>query len=347
MTPGAHEQKASPEFMVATRRTRIRSLPMLWRVALTGALVLSMAPPVWAASCCGGGSATSLILPKFSKAMVDVSVDFEHYDGFWNEQGDHVPDPPGSDLKQYRLNLGYAHRLASRWQTSVSVPYVWNENQYAGLESSTNGLGDTTVNLWYEAFDGIQCVWKVRSAKDLRPAAYFGASLIIPTGVSPYDDVKSSFDITGRGLYRLDGNMLLEKTIYPWNAALQLGYGRYLERSVNREYGNYVEPYDKTLGDRRQGTISGGYTHFLDSMDSLTFTAAYSDLSEADGEINGRTDPTTGFRKRSVAGILAFATMDRNWVYKLVWSHALQGDDWGRNFPTTDIMTMGMSYVFR
>jgi hypothetical protein len=325
----------------------MKSISNRWRAVLAAAFVLSTAPPVWAASCCGGGSATSLILPKFSKSMVDVSFDFERYDGFWNNDGDHVPDPPGSDLKQYRLNLGYAHRLASRWQASLSLPYVWNVNHYSGLDSNTSGVGDMTVNLWYEAFDGIQCVWKVKSLKDLRPAAYFGASLLIPTGISPYDDVQNSFDITGRGFYRLDGTMLLEKTIYPWNTSLQLSYGRYLERSVNREYGNYVEPYDKQLGDRAAGTFSGGYTYFLESMASLTFTAAYSDLWEGDGTINGQTDPTSGFRKRSVAGILAYATMDRDWVYKLSLSHAIQEDGWGKNFPTTDILTLGVSHVFR
>jgi hypothetical protein len=326
---------------------RIHLPPVLWTPVLTVALIGYLAPPAGSASCCGGGSATSLVLPKFSKAMIDLSADFEQYDGFWNEQGDHLPDPPGSDLQQYRLNAGYAHRLASRWQASLTVPYVWNENRYAALKSSTDGLGDAAVSLWYEAFDGIQCVWKVKTPRDLMPAAYFGGTLTIPTGISPYDDVENSFDITGRGFYRLDGNVLLEKTIYPWNAALQFSYGTHLERSVNREYGKYVEPYDKKLGERAQGTVSFGYTHFLESMNSLTLTAAYSDLWEGEGEINGNNDPTTGFRKRSVAGILAFATMDRDWVVKLVWSHALRQDGWGENFPTTDIVTVGFSHVFR
>lgn len=311
------------------------------------ALAWALAQPAGAASCCGGGSASSLVLPKFSQAMMDVALDVERYDGFWNDEGEHVPDPPGSDLNQYRLNLGYAFRLAPRWQASLSLPYVWNENRYAALDSSTDGLGDMTVSLWYEHFDAIQCVWKVNSLKDLAPAAYFGATLTVPTGVSPYDDVSNSFDITGRGFYRLDGTVLLEKTVYPWSVGLQLSYGRHFERSVNREYGNYVEPYDRKLGDRAQGTISGGYTHFLESMSSLTYTVAYADLWEDEGEIDGRTDPTTGLRKRSLAGTVAFATMDRDWVVKLSWSHAIRQDDWGKNFPTTDILTLGFSHVFR
>ncbi len=316
-----------------------------------GAIVVAscclLSQAVHAASCCGGGSASSLVLPKFSRAMIDVSVDFEQYDGFWNQDGKHVPDPPGSDLNQYRLNLSYAHRFASRWQGSASLPYVWNSNIYAGIESNTRGVGDASLSLWYEAFDAIKCVWKVRKPADLMPAAYFGATLTLPTGISPYNDVENSFDITGRGFYRLDANMLLDKTIYPWNATLFLSYGTYLERPVNREYGSYVEPYHKKLGDRKLATVSVGYTHFLESMDSVTLTFAFSHLREESGTIDGRTDTTTGLMKESVTTTLAYSTLDNDWIFKLSWNHTNKSDGWGANFPATDILTLGVSHVLR
>jgi len=313
---------------------------------LMGAAVL-FSPITHAASCCGGGSASTLVLPKFSSAMVDVSFDIEQYDGFWNNSGHHNSDPPGSDLSQYRLNVGYAHRLASRWQASVIMPYVWNDNQYSGLSTSSDGLGDTKLNLWYEAFDGVTCVWKVRKPADLKPAAYFGTTLTVPTGVSPYDEVDNNFDITGLGFYRLDGTMFLEKTIYPWNASLLLSYGKYLERAVNREFGKYVVPYDKNLGDRRLMTVSAGYTVFLDSMNTVTYTLALSDLNEDEATINGRIDETSGLKKRSAALTAAYSTMDRDWAFKATWSHALDRDGWGENFPTTDVLTLGVSHVLR
>lgn len=312
-----------------------------------GIAILPLSTTVWAASCCGGGSASSLLLPKFSRAISDASLDFEQYNGFWNREGEYTPNPPGSDLNQYRLNLGYAYRFAPRWQGSITVPYVWNQNHYAGLKSSTSGVGDATLSLWYENFDGIRCVWKVRSIEDLKPATYFGATLTIPTGISPYDDVSNSFGITGRGFYRLDGNILLDKTIYPWNASLTMSYGTYFQRPVNREYGNYIEPYRKRFGNRLLITISGGYTQFLESMNTITYTLAWSHLQEDEGKVNGHSNPASGFRKRSVAATVAFATFDRDWVIKLSWSHALRGDGWGENFPTTDVYTVGVSHVYR
>ncbi len=319
---------------------------LLQALLLAGGIPFLSVSTAWAASCCGGGSASSLLLPKFTKAMSDASLDIEQYDGFWNRDGVHTPDPPGSDLAQYRLNLGYAHRFAPRWQGSISLPYVWNENDYAGLKSSTRGFGDATLSLWYENFDRAQCVWEVKDIRDLIPATYFGATLTLPTGVSPYDDVGNSFDITGRGFYRLDGNILLDKTIYPWNASLKLGYGISFERSVNREYGNYVEPYDRKLGNRTQVSASFGYTRLLESMNTLTYTLAWSDLQEDEGRLDGRPDPATGFRKRSIAATVAFSTFDKKWVIKFTWSHALRGDGWGENFPTTDIYTVGVSHAY-
>lgn len=300
-----------------------------------------------AASCCGGGASGSLLLPKTSEAMIDVSVDGEHYNGFWKGDGDWSPDPPGAALHQYRLNLGYAQRLAPRWQLSASLPYVWNNNRYANLERSTHGIGDGVVSMWYEAFDDITCVWNVTGWQDLKPAIYWGASLLLPTGTSPYDEVQDSFDITGRGAYRLDGSVLIEKTIYPWSATLQASYGRYLERPVNREYGQYVEPYDKQLGDRFSRSLALGYTYFTDRMDSLTATLTYAHLTEQQTRFDGHTDPTSGLQRRSLTASLAWATEDRRWVSRLSWNHAPARDGWGENFPVTDIISLGVSHVLR
>ena len=301
----------------------------------------------WAGSCCGGGAATNLILPKYAQGMIDVSFDLEKYDGFWNQNGKWTPDPSGSDLRQYRVNTGYAQRLASRWQASIVIPYVWNDNTYSGLSSQTNGLGDTSLNLWYEAADDTSA-WKIRSIGDLTPSILIGPSLLVPTGISPYDDVHSSFDVTGRGFYRVDGNIYIDKTLHPWDASLSLSYGTYIERPVNREYGKYVEPYHKKLGDRTSASFSLSYIYYFGTGgDTLTGTGSFSYLNEADGTIDGVRDPTSGFRKEAVGGAIAYSSTDHDWSVRASWSHAIRQDGWGENFPTTDIYTLGVRYVFR
>jgi hypothetical protein len=51
--------------------------------------------------------------------------------------------------------------------------------------------------------------------------------------------------------------------------------------------------------------------------------------------------------KNSVGAILAYSTMNRDWVYKLTFIHAFPKDGQGQNFPVTDILTLGVSHVFR
>jgi hypothetical protein len=328
--------------------TRIaRPVPLLALAALLWGAAGLHPTIARAGSCCGGGSGGSLILPKGNKAMLDLGFEMEKYDGFWNQAGRHVQDPPGSDLRQYRLTLGAAQRLSPRWQASASIPYVWNRNRYSGSDTSSNGLGDSTLSVWYEALDDAS-TWKLKSAKDLVPSVAIGPSLLVPTGISPYDDKESSFDVTGRGFYRLDGNLQVDKTFRPFTVSASLGYGRYFERAVNKEYGRYVEPYHKRLGNRFSASGSLGYIAVLGTGgDTLTATATIAYLEEADGKRNGEDDPTTAFRKTSAGGALAYSSTDHDWSVKASWNHAIQAEGWGENFPTTDIYSIGVRYGFR
>ena len=279
--------------------------------------------------------------------MVDVSVDWEIYDGFWNQDGKFTPDPSGSDLNQYRMNLGYVHRLASRWQGGVLIPYVWNDNTYSGTSSGSDGLGDSTLNLWYEAVDE-KSVWRSQTWRDLIPSATIGPSLLIPTGKSPHDEVGSSFDVTGRGAYRIDGNILLEKTLHPWSASLFLSHGIHIERPVNLEYGRSIEPYRKQLGDRTLVSMSLSYRYFLGSAgDSVTGLVSLSTLREDDASIDGTQDPNSGFRKDAIGTGAVYSSTDHDWSVKAMWSHAIRDDGWGKNFPATDNFTLGVRYGFR
>jgi hypothetical protein len=314
-------------------------------VLLWGAAALFPAHS-WAASCCGGGSATALVVPKYATAVADLSFDTELYDGYWNHDGNHRPDPPNSELKQYRLNTGMGYRFAKDWQASASLPFVWNDNKYSGVSSQTDGLGDTTLSVMYDLLDD-NSAWKVRDIQDLIPGVSLGLSLLLPTGISPYDDLKSSFDITGRGFYRLDGTLLVEKTIRPWSTSLALSYGTHFERSINRDYGKFVEPYTKQLGNRFTAALSASYTYVLGTGgDSIIGTASYAYLNEEDASFNGKTNSGSGFDKQSLGGALAYSSTDHNWGIRMGWNHAIQQNGWGRNFPTTDIFSVGVRYVF-
>ncbi len=304
-----------------------------------------------AASCCGGGSASSLVLPKLGGTVVHIAADYERYDGFWDGSGVWTPDPQGSELRQFRLNIGVAYRLAPRWQASLNVPLVRNETDYPGIHSISNGLGDAAFTIRYETFEYVTCVSEIETWHDIVPAVYLGATLTIPTGTSPNDDVSNNFDITGRGFYRLEGNLLIEKTIFPWNLSVDLSYGFHFKRDVNREWGVFVEPYEKRLGERFSAGVRFGYGWDLPgegllSTLTLTPTVGYSYLWEGKTRYNGRSDPASGFEKQAISLSLALANCTNEWIGTLSWSHAVQEDDWGSNFPTSDTITLGVTHVF-
>ncbi len=278
--------------------------------------------------------------------MTGVNLSYEKYDGFWDQHGIWRADPQGSDLSQTRMTLGVAKRINDNWQTSVSVPYVWNNNTYANNTFNSQGVGDSTISLWYEAFDDITCTWVLDTWEDYKPAMYFGATLNVPTGTSPYDDVKNNFDITGRGFYRLDVQAIFDKTVYPWNATVAVNYGKHFSRPVNMEYGSYVKPYDKQLGDRLSTSVAGGYTIFLEGGDTLVVTGAYAYLQEQQGTIDGVADTTSGLRKQSFSATAAWATEDKSRVVKATYSYTPKLDGWGENFPTTNTISVGVNYAF-
>ena len=147
----------------------------------------------------------------------------------------------------------------------------------------------------------------------------------------------------------MDANVLLDKTIYPLSVSLFLSYGKYLERPVNREV-NYVAPYRKNLGDRTAGTVAISYETMIDSFQSrhrLTYTGAFSEIQEGEGTINGDRDPTSGFRKSSVTGSLAWSTLARDWTTKVSWNHSIKESGWGSNFPASDIYSLEVSRAFK
>ena len=288
-----------------------------------------------------------MILPKFAKYLLDFSLDHEKYEGYWNYLGLHKSDPAGSDLRQLRMNLGSAFRLHDNIQSFAVIPYIININQYTGIKSNTYGAGDITIGVNFEAFDDIRCVYRVLSFNDIIPAAYFGLKLTIPTGLSPYDKVENSFDITGLGFYTASFTVLLDKTIKSYNFTLSGSYSINAERPVNREYGRYVEPYSVQPGGKLNFSASTGYTFAFDSMDSLTFTLGYSYIMESLWKINNVENVFSGFYKHALSAGLAFSSADQNHIIKIMNTINLPLTGWGMNKPTSYTTTLEYSYVIR
>ncbi len=328
---------------LSTQSIRVTTL-----LALVG-IMMAMPTRGQAGSCCGGGGGATLILPKTAQAAASLTTAQEQYDGYYDQEGTWRPDPPGSDLVQYRLSLALAKRLGADWQGSVNLPYVWNHNRYAAVDSATSGLGDMSLGVTYETFKAPTCIVRVNQLKDLTPSLYLSGGLLIPTGVSPYDEVDNSFDITGRGFYRADLNLLADKSIFPWTVTLSGGVGHHFARQVNREYGSYVEPYTKQLGNTANGSLALGYTWDLpwDLTTGMTMitTVSYSQRWEGKATIAGTKDEASGLRKRDVGISATVLSFGEDWSVNLGYVTSRPASGWGNNSPSTDIITLGVRHV--
>jgi len=305
--------------------------------------ILIFSPTSQAASCCGGGASSGIILPKFNDVMWDLSLANEDYDGYWTQQGVYQKDPRDSTLIQRRLNASYAHRLNDNFQLNSNIALVNNDNQYSGDRNSVTALGDMQLGIWYEAFDNVTCIYKINGWESLKPSIYFGGTLTLPTGISPYTDrIDSSFDITGLGFYRFDANVIIEKTVYPFSLSWQGQYGYTFKRPINQEYSQVITPYTKQLGDRYSNTFNGAYTWFLPNLSMLTLTASLSQLKEDSAKINGQIDHTSGLEKSTLGLAFAYSNAVRDWIIKASFSQA----DSGENIPKTQVLNIGVSHVY-
>ena len=66
---------------------------------------------------------------------------------------------------------------------------------------------------------------------------------------------------------------------------------------------------------------------------------------EDQGTINGSTDPTSGFEKRSFTFTAAYSTMAKDWIVKASINHSPRSDGWGSNFPVTNIYSVELIHV--
>jgi hypothetical protein len=300
-----------------------------------------------AASCCGGGGGGAVVVPRDNRFLLDLSLEAEEYVGQWDQDGVHRPDAPGAQPAQRRVGLAGGWRFARDWQVGLSVPWVWNDNRFSTYSRHTSSVGDTTLSVAWD-LHAERSIWKILSAADLLPSVTVGAALLVPTGLSPYDAIDDQYDVTGRGFYRLDATLAVDKTFRGFSASLAAAYGVHLERSVNRFNGLFKAPYQEQLGARASASLSAGYRLFVGaSGDSLTTTGAFSWLHEADRSLNGNRQRETGLFKTALAATVTWAGTDRDWSLRASWSHALRRDGWGAGFPTTDVFSVGYRHVLR
>lgn len=182
----------------------------------------------WAASCCGGASATDrFTVPKFNKLVVGMALDSEYDYAVRNADG--KASPAGWSSFDNRLTVGGGYRLGKDWQGSLSLPIVSRYIQagrYIGF-----GLfpGDIGVQIRYELLDEETCFAipiQQLNWHDVKPSIHFVLRSSVPSGRSVAESrTDLAADATGSGYWTVEGGIEVTKIWGRWGNSFSLSGG--------------------------------------------------------------------------------------------------------------------------
>ena len=158
------------------------------------AVLLFLSPKATAASCCGGGMAIPSLIAGDEKANLSAEISHARTAVEVSSRGIWQEAPANESIQTLRLSG--SHIFLDRFLTGVSVPIVTRSQSH----SSNSGLGDTILNIGYEALpDWEYSTW--------RPKGITYLSLTLPT----------QQDGRGRGFWTLGAGVLATKNYRQWD----------------------------------------------------------------------------------------------------------------------------------
>lgn len=176
------------------------------RSVLIFAVSFLFSPPLWAASCCGGGFSIPALILGDDKAQLTGTYSYSQVsddvlaDGRWLRRKD-------ENLAQ-TLKLEGATLLTDSVQAGFSLPIL---SKTAANLSQSSGLGDASLYLGHETFPE-------RTYSEYRPKGVTFLQLTLPTSPSIYDESATSPNtIRGRGFYALGAGFALIKSFPVWD----------------------------------------------------------------------------------------------------------------------------------
>lgn len=153
---------------------------------------------VFAAACCGGGSAMPALISSDDASQVSAGMTWSQIDnevdgrGVWYKKTD--------DNLTQTLKFDGAMIFSDLWQAGVSVPIVSKQNK---TTESYSGVGDLSLNLGYEALPD----WDYHP---IRPKGHVYLQTVLPTAPTIYE-ISSNQTPLGKGFYSLGAGVLLTK----------------------------------------------------------------------------------------------------------------------------------------
>jgi hypothetical protein len=206
----------------------------------------------FAQSCCGGSLYDIAVLSLDKKALFNVGINYDNYNGAWNQNGEWRK----INITSWQMKpvIASAYRFNKYLQAGMTIPYVINRNELPGLNPQASGLGDISISGRFELFHEFQR-YKVGDRFQIdrkKPYIAFTAGLTFPTGKSD-ETATTEAEITGKGIFSSSLGISAIKSIIQnkFQIALDLSWQHNFEKNYNKLYNEPIEvSLNKKLGDR-------------------------------------------------------------------------------------------------
>jgi len=183
---------------------------------------------VFAAACCGGGSAIPSLITtddrsQFSSSLSvgEVVVDSVDGAGIWFKNLQH--------LQTRTMKFDYAYVLDNDIQFGVTIPFVTKTIR----DQTFSGLSDVQANLGYEYLPELDY-------NLYKPRAFVYSGIIFPTGQSKYTSSHAGLDSRGRQLWGVTVGHVLSKIVGRYDFLQMIDLHHYFDQTLkSNQQANY------------------------------------------------------------------------------------------------------------
>lgn len=259
-----------------------------------------------AAPCCGGTANIPALISgddkiQFSTTLVSSQVVAESPIG-----GGIKYRKPNDNENSQTLKLDAATLISDRWQMGISLPLTRRSRERGTNSANAMGLGDTSVNVAYEAIpDWDYSVWRPKTI------IFLGATF--PTGGSIYDARELyRLDSRGRGFYSFSLGSLLTKSWGIWDLALVLEAHQPLSRTISNEVGDlYLKP-----GFGTSGSFGIGVSPFNGNFRlGTTLSSSYESPISTEGVVTGTGEKVILWTPTAILSYMASDVVSMSLTY--------------------------------
>jgi hypothetical protein len=282
------------------------------------------------AACCGGGFSFPTLIVGDDRSQEGVSysngkiIDDILASGKWAPR-------QTNDLTQV-LQFNGAMLISDRFQVGAALPLVRRSRTLNSGVTSSNGFGDATLDLGYEALPEWGYSW-------WRPKGLTFFQLTTPSGKSVYQSTDTGgTNVTGRGFWALGAGFILTKTFaQAWDAQFSFEGHRSFSRTIQSETAGGILNLNPGWGE--SGVVGGGW-NYKNFRLGTSLSLNYEDPTNVTGVVNSK-----GGLQRYMTGVAMVSYLYHdNYSWSFVYSDQTL---FGRPLNTTLSRTYSLVFQVR